>query len=307
MSLSISELQSMFSDIAPIPQDDGPEPVVSIQYPYEFSFAMNIFRAVLAVNELSERTLTLSEHIIRINAANYTAWHFRRQILTALCKDWKDELRLCDSIAEMTAKNYQLWYHRREAVEKLRDPSTELQHTAEVFRNDPKNYHSWSHRQWVISEFSLWNSEIQFIEQCLVEDPFNNSAWNQRWFIVTKNNTVDISDPLVIAEEIKFAIGHLQKIPQNESPWNYILGVLEHTNFPKSTSSEVADFSKSVLLTCPQCRFAASTLLEIYIASGNEHQIAEAVKLSEMLEKDLDCIRSKYWIWRREEMLRKEG
>ena len=44
------------------------------------------------MNEMSERALSLTEDVIRMNPANYTAWQFRRQCLYALKKDLDEEL-----------------------------------------------------------------------------------------------------------------------------------------------------------------------------------------------------------------------
>ena len=118
---------SLFNDVTPVPQDDGPDPVVPIAYTDEcrrrpddgdgdgdgdgdddgdgdgdgdkgghgletkvvvfFDLlthvdvygtavvkVMDLFRAFLKSNELTERALMLSEKVIRLNAANYVAW-----------------------------------------------------------------------------------------------------------------------------------------------------------------------------------------------------------------------------------------
>ena len=107
-----------WSDVTPVPQDDGDNPVVPIAYTEEctlcgflsvdqphvgpeaylgvacvaVSQAMDYFRAILAKNELSERALQLTNHVIQLNPANYTAWHYRRQCLTAVGSDLREEL-----------------------------------------------------------------------------------------------------------------------------------------------------------------------------------------------------------------------
>lgn len=65
-----------WQDIVPIPQDDGgPNPLAAIAYTEEYSEAMSYLRAVMAENEKSERALTLTEDIIRMNPAHYTVWY----------------------------------------------------------------------------------------------------------------------------------------------------------------------------------------------------------------------------------------
>ena len=71
-------------------------------------------------------------------------------------------------------------------VEWLKDPSEELQFTADILQLDAKNYHAWQHRQWVIKEFSLWEKELEYVDKLLTEDLRNNSAWNQRYFVISE-------------------------------------------------------------------------------------------------------------------------
>jgi protein farnesyltransferase/geranylgeranyltransferase type-1 subunit alpha len=62
-------------DVEPIPQDEGgPNPLAAIHYSAEYSEAMSYLRAVMAKNEMSERALALTEHIIDMNPAHYTVW-----------------------------------------------------------------------------------------------------------------------------------------------------------------------------------------------------------------------------------------
>ena len=64
-----------WSDVTPIPLDDGgPNALASIAYTAEYSEAMSYLRAVMAANEYSTRALALTEHLIGLNAANYTVW-----------------------------------------------------------------------------------------------------------------------------------------------------------------------------------------------------------------------------------------
>ena len=47
------DLPTVFADIEPIPQDDGPEPVCAISYSPEFVQAHDYLRAVIKVDERS--------------------------------------------------------------------------------------------------------------------------------------------------------------------------------------------------------------------------------------------------------------
>lgn len=67
-----------WADIEPIPLNDGSEdatPLAAITYKPEYVEATSYLRAVMAVNEMSERVLQLTEDVIMMNPAHYTVWY----------------------------------------------------------------------------------------------------------------------------------------------------------------------------------------------------------------------------------------
>lgn len=84
---------------------------------------MDYFRALLLRDERSARALEVTQAVIELSAANYTAWHYRRTILHALhdgdAPTWLDERTFVTDVAREHPKNYQVWYHRRCVVEHL--------------------------------------------------------------------------------------------------------------------------------------------------------------------------------------------
>ena len=57
-------------DVTPLPQDDGPNPVVPIAYKEEFRETMDYFRAIYQADERSPRALRLTRQAILVNPGN---------------------------------------------------------------------------------------------------------------------------------------------------------------------------------------------------------------------------------------------
>ncbi|KAA6371532.1 MAG: putative Protein farnesyltransferase/geranylgeranyltransferase type-1 subunit alpha [Streblomastix strix] len=177
-----------WSDVVPIPQDDGPNPVAAIDYSNEYRSAMDLFRAIAKNGEHSERSLWLTSELIRICPANYGVWAYRRDILEELSSHIASDFSIMDGLDSDDLKNYQLWFHRQWLVQKTGITNNELEFTKNAIEGDNKHYHAWSYRQWFLNWFGGWEGELNFTLVLLIKDPMNNSAWNQRWQAIAHIN-----------------------------------------------------------------------------------------------------------------------
>ena len=283
---------SVWSDIEPIPQDDGPNPVVSINYANEFVKLMDLFRGVLAKGEYSERVLTLTEELLSMNPGSYTVWQYRRACLKALNSDLTEEVKYMDTFADENPKNYQIWQHRRVIVAMIGDGSREKEFCEKIFEEDAKNYHAWAHRQWAVQTFNLWDGEIEFVDKCLEEDVRNNSAWNHRWFVIHKHPNGATTE--VVSKEITYTCEKIELVAKNESAWNYLRGIVN--THPTSQDTIVSWLRAFVSSEGERSKnyFALGLLADIRESSGTEDGVGEAISLFERLV-DADPMRSKSW------------
>jgi len=155
----------------------------------------------------------------------------------------------------------------------------ELQLTADVLDMDSKNYHAWSHRQWCLNFFSrpsaaagasaggapaldVFGLELRYVAELLDADVRNNSAWNQRFFVRTRApqfvdataaattdstaqgsaDSTPRAHPMsaaVLHEELAFTAVKLLLAPHNESPWNFLEGLLRQPRFDAEHRKEM--------------------------------------------------------------------
>ncbi|KAL2636018.1 hypothetical protein R1flu_007497 [Riccia fluitans] len=257
-----------WDDIEPVPQDDGPHPVVPISYTEHFREVMDYFRAILAKDERSLRALQLTAEVISLNSANYTVWHFRRLVLEALDYDLEEESIFLETIAEMNYKNYQFWQHRRWVAQKRASVAApdELKYTEVVFNDDSKNYHAWSHRQWVLLNLGGWEGELEYCSKLLSQDIYNNSAWNQRYFVITKDPSRGGLQAM-LESEVQYTLLAIRQAPSNESPWRYLRGLFKDDKLNLLTRNDVITVCLEQLAEEESSVHALNLLLDL-MASG---------------------------------------
>ncbi|XP_060671935.1 protein farnesyltransferase/geranylgeranyltransferase type-1 subunit alpha isoform X2 [Ziziphus jujuba] len=306
-----------WSDVKPLPQDDGPSPVVPIAYKDSFVETMDYFRALYHGDERSFRALSLTSEAIQLNPGNYTVWHFRRLILEALEVDLQNELDFTEAVARVTDT---CRHHRRWIAEKLGTIATskELEFTRKILSLDAKHYHAWSHRQWVLQTLGGWDDELSYCDELLEEDIFNNSAWNQRYFVIT-NSPLHGGLKAMRTSEVSYTVKAVIAYPENESSWRYLRGLYKDDNHSWVNDAQVSSACLKVLSAKNNYVFALSTLLDLICHGFQPNQefrdIVDALgtpdsdrqgsdlakSICSVLER-VDPIRANYWRWRRSKL-----
>jgi protein farnesyltransferase/geranylgeranyltransferase type-1 subunit alpha len=283
-----------WSDVQPVKEFTSKVEILKIDYDEITEDANDYFRAVLKTGEISERSYTLTQDIIEACPTNYMAWYHRRQCIDVLNLDLNEELDWLDSIAKDNQKNYQIWQHRKLIIEKKADASREKTMMAEIFEDEPKNFHAWCHRIWVVRRFDLFDGEYEFVDYMLDQDVRNNSVWNYRYFLFNYTQEKSFEN---IEKEIDYALTKIVDVPSNESPYNYIRGLvgdnkLSYSKYPaiKKTLEEIPVQENNY--------HALSLLLDIYEEEGSDRFNSSIDLLIQ-----LDGVRRKYYLWRRQNKL----
>lgn len=289
-----------WKDIEPLKQDDGENPVVMIAYSEKFNDVFSYLRAVISKQEKSLRALGLMQDAAKLNAANYTVWQYRRDILKALNCNLYDELEYIETVIEDNPKNYQVWHHRRVIVEWLNDPSRELELTENILNMDAKNYHAWQHRQWAIKTYGLFEDELVYVDRLISEDMRNNSAWNERFFVLKHTGFT----PEVLEREITYVMNRIRLIKNNESPWNFLRGLLQQGDGKLGQFPEIVDFCEDLYDSGIRTPYLLAFLVDLYeekyfeAAPADESREEYRTKVQDLCESmanQHDKIRAKYW------------
>jgi len=283
---------------------------------------MSYLRALLSTSEHSPRALNLTTHVISLNPAHYTVWLFRFKILCALAISLEQELEWLNGVALDNLKNYQIWHHRQLLIEHHITSDTlleertqlarqEVQFMDEMFDEDAKNYHVWSYRAWLVRKLGFWaGEELHNTEAWIDKDVRNNSAWSHRFFLVfndpeyckegCKATERDPGIPhQVLEREIGYTKGKIGEAPQNQSPWNYLRGVLRKGGRALSDMEGFAgEFVKIGDGESEEVK--SSHALELLADVWAENMECErADKALRLLGEKYDRIRRNYWEWKR--------
>ncbi|KAH8664045.1 hypothetical protein BX600DRAFT_436614 [Xylariales sp. PMI_506] len=312
-----------WDDVKPIPQVEPEGTLASIAYPEDYAESMSYLRAVMAAQEYSPRCLKLTEHIISMNPAHYTVWLYRFSNIQALDLPIIDELAWLNEVALDHQKNYQIWHHRQSLIEHYyptisgtpdevtRFGRSEREFMMKMFAEDAKNYHVWTYRQFLVRKLGFWDDgELESLDYLIKQDVRNNSAWSHRFFIVfsnpaytTKDSHATEHDPAVPADiidrEIEYAKEKIKLAPQNQSPWNYLKGVLVKGGRKLGSVKELCEqYVQDLGEESEQVRssHALDQLADIYQEAGEKEKADLCLR---RLGEKWDRIRFGYWEWKR--------
>lgn len=127
------------------------------------------------------------------------------------------------------------------------------------------------------------------------DDVRNNSAWNHRYYLVEGRKEKPSEE--IIQREIEYAKTAIRKAPQNQSPWNYILGIIRAAGLPLSTLKDfVLEFADVLRPDEVYSSHALDVLADIYAAEDSSKESAR--KALELLATKYDRIRANYWNFR---------
>lgn len=290
--------------------------------------------------EYSQRCLDLTAYIIEMNPAHYTVWLYRASIIFAMKLSIPAEIEWLNQVALENLKNYQIWHHRHLLVDEYfpsiesspeeiaKFAKSEREFLAKMLQEDSKNYHVWSYRSYLISKLGAKHGfsdpeELASIEGMIEDDVRNNSAWSHRFFLVFSNpeyttpeKTISATeaDPgipkEIVDRELQYAMDKIYLAPQNQSPWNYLRGVLVKGGrqlqsvegfvgeFVRNLGEETEKEKEEDILST----HALDLLSEIWAEKGEKEKADLALR---KLAEKWDRIRVGYWEWRRG--LLKEG
>ncbi|CAM1507912.1 Fc.00g047600.m01.CDS01 [Cosmosporella sp. VM-42] len=315
-----------WDDVIPIPQDEPEGALAQIAYPDDYAEAVSYLRAVMAVEECSPRCLRLTELVIAMNPAHYTVWLYRFKIISVLKLSIPDEIEWLNQVALANLKNYQIWNHRQllmdhyypqiendaETIKKLSRSETDFITT--MLAEDTKNYHVWSYRQYLVGRLGMWNiRELGSTQSLIEQDLRNNSAWSHRFYLAfsdpaycTPDSGPNEHDPKIpdsiIDREIGYTWEKISFAPQNQSPWNYLLGALKKGGRKVGTVKEFAEQFVQKLGEEEE-EVKSSHALDLLAKAYNEEGDKEKAKLClQRLMEKWDPVREGYWKWRMAEL-----
>ena len=151
------------------------------------------------------------------------------------------------------------------------------------------------------------SAELGATEAMIREDVRNNSAWNHRYFLVFGAEELraggrgwgTVVDEEIVDREVEYAKAKISMAPQNQSPWNYLRGVLRRAG---RKLSEEEDFAAGFVEVgdllgegTVRSSFAVDWLSECWAEQGELERAREGLQA---LARKWDPVRKGYWEYR---------
>ena len=185
----------------------------------------------------------------------------------------EDELKLVEELAGEYPKSYQVWHYRQAIASGYSEPQREMAFINEMLDQDSKNYHAWSYRQHVVKTFALWDEELVDTARLLDEDIRNNSAWNQRYFVFSTRRSFQVE------AEIQFVLERIRIVPNNESPWVYLKGIVHLANKRLSDYKKLVETIHEFADAPHRIPFALALLNYVYKEQGDKDSFHKVKKI----------------------------
>jgi geranylgeranyl transferase type-2 subunit alpha len=202
----------------------------------------------------SKAALDLTTQILNVNPELYTAWNYRRDILTTgifpssppdvVNNLLNNDLNWTMSSLRQHPKVYWIWNHRQWCLENIPnqpsidgdvpiDPNTwrnaawakELFVVEKMLDADARNFHAWNYRRYVLAsvpEQKLEQEELAYTTRKIEANFSNFSAWHQRSKVLSalwsrgEHNTPEIKDA-----EFELLKQAMYTDPNDQSVWLY--------------------------------------------------------------------------------------
>jgi geranylgeranyl transferase type-2 subunit alpha len=145
-----------------------------------------------SLGEYDDKSLKLTEAVLRPNPEILTLWNYRREIFQKKMKDIPEsevqkyleaELSFLEACLRVNPKAYGIWLHREWVMLNIPNPNWKReQELCNLFlKYDERNFHCWDYRRFAIQHSGVSNEEELAFTSAKIADNFSNySAWHYR-------------------------------------------------------------------------------------------------------------------------------
>ncbi|KDN40754.1 hypothetical protein RSAG8_07929, partial [Rhizoctonia solani AG-8 WAC10335] len=228
-----------------------------------------------AQKDLSKESLEATTALLTLNPELYTAWNFRRTILSEgifpqsspeeVFEALDGELSLTLAALQVHPKVYWLWNHRRwclgiipegpDGVDKSWKSSIwarELAIVEKMLDRDPRNFHAWDYRRYALASMPESDRrspefELAYTTRKIEQNFSNFSAWHQRTkvFGLLWRDHPDV-EATAKQEEFEFVRNALWTDPGDQSAWLYHRWLIGKGDDVKTVKSEISSIEELV-------------------------------------------------------------